>query len=1415
MSVTLDPVARKYVPATTAEWTELLANAGLNAPSSIWLCQETSGTTLADSGSAGRTVTLNGSPTLGDAPAGWSRTGVKCADGSATQYGTFTGPTVGASSVMLLQMFALNSTATAARGLNRLGTATAGHATLQSGNKLRGTSDANTSDGDRQYAGTMIVITKLDVNSEELGVYTAYEQIKPTYATPSGSTTFYLFGDGTAASDATLVYAALWADAGAEISDSQIVDLLAALNGSETTIEKMQAGSFAMKWVATIEGCKYILSDAPAAAVVNAYAGTDWDNEDNVIQGLYVELHNEQSIAPLEPFTTMGRCTLRVQDGQTGDVFGRFVAQRQGGDRTTITSTADRNDTTINVKSTTDWASSGDAFIGTECFGYTGVGATSFTGCTRGKYSPFRCAQSGSGGNRFGNHHRVGTDINHVQLNPVVSSIPRIWIGKRVAVRLHTWDEENQALNSRAEAQLVFAGRISALSDDHNTFETIIEVDHAMSEFRNAIIGRDIMAGEIAPGLALIANRTIRFKERKTGSAAVEANVLEVVAGVPANTNEIQAGTYSLSELCEALNRWLGEECRAGRISGYYSFSSPVATGDGARTKCHWTLANASSTIAVFPSLYMPSEMAAFLGFTDSDPDNSGMQVQYKFKPAYANEQAIETGLTAPFTTLIFGPSGPGRHGQEFSTGSQFYDCDKVRGTFMDQYSRLPAPIKTACSPSAEWGVFLLDEKHLVVGTFDNETKRLRNCWLAPLKASGAGADPGALNFIGRRADERDAGPIRIRQVFAFEGTAAGLLLELAYSSGVSGYNHADYDTFASGFGIGMPGELLGPEFELSLINMPGADAPRHILLDEPTKFSELVGGDLNFIWTFLRWKDQHFEFCNWKTPLNALAVATLSEDNKAGPADANHRVASQETDEHQRSVIKIDYDRDFGFGRSGEFFSSFMFQDQTAVDDAGGSVKPATIALRNVFYEFANAGSSVEAGLPSFMAHMPSVSRPSREIARTFDQRYFEQIAPGDIFTFEDEFARDPLTGMRGVNTRAAFITRAGYDLGGPTPDPNGDVRLQSGNVVANFLDTQRGEYYAPAADIDETANAGGFSAGYNSGVPSIRCYEHHYSHDISYPTWRGIVYDTEDADASNFAAGDKILIIERDPADPANPTYWERTVDSVSGNDITLTATLSSPAWDSAKRYRVTYQKYSQIQDSQEEACFQADDDDEWVEDLEIPFHFSCAPEDADYSANSTAVPGEFVPDLCYGDGRPWDVGHDQAIARTANAFIDYKSAHQTPFLWPSTILVVDTASTAWATFFFGPIFLGTEHLSSSVVRTLTVAPFFRSTSAGSTGKVRVVLMSDIPVISRAEDFSSVVDTYRSPILNGRYAVSSEWSTTSDAWQTGADATVDLNVKDITFGMAWILVQGTGYAECRGLARCIEGPRAVIAPY
>lgn len=1185
------------------------------------------------------------------------------------------------------------------------------------------------------------------------------------------------------------------------------------------TIEALQGASGApvFKWIALIEGCKYVLTDCEStSAVQSALAGTDWASAE-VIPWLFVDLQNQQSIELWNPFTTHGRCTLRVADAS--DTFGSYVGKRLSGAQTILTSTHDRNDTTLNVASTTNFPSSGEAHVGVECFSYSAVGATSFTVTTRGKYSPFGCDSTGSGGSRFAGYHRKGIDSTHQSVRPLVTQLPRIWVGRRAGLWLHTWD--GSSLNTRADAQLVYAGRIAALADDPATFLTVIDLEHiGNTDIKDAPLGRDQWGGVIAEGIELVTGRAFTFFDIKNGTKRT-ADDLTVVAGAPASANEIQTGFYTGNEIADRVNKWLGGELSSGRIWGHYNLATPVPSNVGPRTKMYWRVEDASA-VDVSWGMTMPGEIAVFLGIKDISADLRGQQSHWgSYENEVANGDYLRQGDATPYATLLFHQSGPGNSAQELTKAVNF-EIEDERGTFYDQYSLLPYSVKRRCSSTEEWGIFLFNEKTLMVAAYDNSTAtspKLKNCWIAPWQFAATSNEEAAV-FTGRRVDEPDTGPITVRQVMMLTHTLAGLLLRIAYSSGTSGYNHSTYDTLPYGLGWSLPGSLLGPEFERSVQNMPGANQSAVLVLDEPTRFADIFVDDLIFRWMFLRWRDGGFEFAQWKTPIASNAAKSyagtslhLTESNKAEPAGdgAHHRVASLEANDHCRPIIKIDYARDFGSTRDAKYTKSIQIEDQRAVDDAGGNAKPFTIRLRNTFAQFTLTGPSIEEMAKDFIARMPMASKATRKIVRTIDMRYWEGYAPGDIAVVTDNYARDPVTGERGIASRPAMITRLSYSPGGPTPTGT-RPRDMYGEVELMFLDVSRGREYSPAAQVDDTQA----NAGYNAGGPTITCYAHKYSHALAGLGTRrtGVtIDDTEDADAEWFPAGSKIHIIEIDPADPANPTKWEREVLSQTGNTITLTAALSAPAWDSTKKYRIVPQKYSQVVTAQQDYAFQADDSDELVEDDEPPWTYSAGAEVLSYDSVTGSEKAEFMAQVAYGDGRPYDAGYDHGLAYTLNAFIDYKSAHQSPFLDSSAARAQTGGpfTDTWRVLHCIPIFLGTEHLTATVRRTYTMALWWRSFSVGQSSSIRVSIARQFPAMGIDVPATNLDDGWVNVAHKDAFAISSTLTTTSDTWQQSSDIDLELNCKDLFFGIVWLVIEGTNAAECRGLAKLIEGPREV----
>lgn len=1230
MAVSQDSTSLWYLPADSTEWTELLDGTTMSGPSNLWLCQEASGN-LTDviAGDTATLVNVFGTLAYQQAITGWTRDAITTTDGNVINFANSgTGINLGTTSAMMLAFVERTGTPADTRIIMGMGGALYANilsAWLDASNHLRiGTGTSPTAAGTVDHGlNTLVpIILQHDVTNSVQRIITPSETITQSFTAVSNEAGQVFLGTlgGVGGGPVGVAYWALWQGAAAEMSTGEITELLSRLEDGVpvaepgiTTLEAMQSGSMSMKWVALIEGCKYVLSDAPEAAVQAALAGTDWESAD-VINGLFVQMQNSQRIDPDRSFSGAGNCQLRVLDTTGADTFGTFIAKRLSGAETQITETVTRSSTTINVKSTTGFTSSGEIYLGTEAVGYSGVTATSFTGCTRGKYSPQGCDSSGSGGSRFANHHRYGVDARYINRQPLVTQFPRVWLGKRVSLYLHTWDGEN--LNSKTAAQLVFAGRIVGIADDPSDFCTVIDVEHAAKEWEHGVIGQDIWQADMVEGMWLAAGRKFGFATNRDGTA-LGADDLVVVTSGASTTNEMDEGFWSLSDLIEKINAWLAGEAAAARIHGTHSWASPVNhRGEGLRTVSQWHIAHGSSASAGW-NFYAPAEVMAFLGLKDVEPaQNGATDVFASGTNQRTNTDYTRAGEAVPFSSVVFKPYGPGRVAQEFSEAVN-YAVENVRGSFLDQRAYLPAALREHCPPGHDWGLFLLDDKALMVGSFDGD-ELLTNCWIAPYQAT-ADTETDALTYIGRRADEPHA-PVTLRQIFLLEGTASSLFKSMVYSTGVAGHNHTS-DLLANGLGLGIPGSLLGAEFDNSVQNLPGADAPIAIVIDEPTKFSEIWDADLKIRRAFVRWRDMGFELGKWVTPTLAAALDTLEESNKAAPSgtEENHRSALQETDEFQKTSTKVDYARDFAVGRDGKYLKSVSVEDQAGADSGGNGAtggRSETLKMRNTFAQFANTGTSVEALIPGYMATTPMFSGAGRKMTRTIDLRYFEGLSVGDVVEVNDNFARDPLTGERGM-VRAAIITRMSYDLGGPTPQ--GGKRDMTGEIEVAFLDVHRAGIYSPAADIDETYSSGGYSAGYLAAGPTLRVKEHAYSHSFTFTTKRGVVFTfEEDDDATHFEAGDKIVIVEKDPADPANPTTWSRTVLSVSGNDITLTATLSAPAWDAAKQYRVISADYATAQLSQQDDCYQADESDYLIQDEEAPYHLAITDEEYGYNAN-----------------------------------------------------------------------------------------------------------------------------------------------------------------------------------------------------
>jgi hypothetical protein len=1151
---------------------------------------------------------------------------------------------------------------------------------------------------------------------------------------------------------------------------------------------------------ATIVGIRFINSGVSvpitwqgAANVSTAYVSTsDWSLG---LNGLYVDAQHEQQINPWEPFSSGGRCVLRVvQDAD--DTFGILVHKKGGGDETILVNELSRNKDTVTdtnivtVKSTLNFDTSGELFIGTECIAYTGVTSTTFTGCTRGKYSPV--AARGTENVRFAGHHRVGFDSQSVKLQPVVSSIPRIWNGKRVAIYIHR--VVDGVLDVKDQAHRVFVGRVVETRDDPATISTVIECEHILDEIKEGTVGSDLYSAKIKAGVWLRTGMVFTFQDRNaTPGSLTTPEDIEVIASGATAPYELNEGYYSLDDIYAAFTAWWAAALGTADIYGTYSIGL-VATDAGARSQILWQIPGSSGALGAW-YLKLPPSVAAFLGFITFQAANTANQY-----PVIARDGAVDTAHSTmsdntPLRAMVF---------RKRNSASEF-DVNRVqvydeRGTFFDQYADLLGPAPPQGNTLDGWGVFLLDNKVVVYA--EKNGVDFGGIYASPFQYAGA-SDPFVLfDYWALPYDEDAKDYVEMRQLYVKQAPMFELLNQLFFSSGVSTYNDTTYDVLPYGLGLGLPGAALGADFLASVAGLPGASSPLLLIIDEPLSVDELLGGDLILRRAFTLWKEGHVKFGAWRAPITGDAIHTLAETNKAEPAghEADHRSATSQTSEWARNVVKIDYNRDITeVEKNSGYRDTITIVDRTAVDDAGGRSKLFTIKARNTYGQYVGTGQGVTSLAAEFLAFMPMISRPAWKIRRSIDCRYFEGLSVGDTVLFSDEFARDPATGMRGITARPALITAHKWGLGGAQPGSD-EPDPMGGEVELFFTEqnpTLQSATYAPAADVDYTASSSGFDAGYSSSETTLRCFSHHYS-QITEGEQDGYPIEIEEPwDATRFLTGYKIKIIERDPLSPDAPIIWERTVASQAGNDIVLTAAISSPAWDNTKKYRVVFDDYDAVVSAQQAHAFQADDGDGYILNSGQPYLYGSGSPAGAIEANVAIASQELVeliPNVAVVEGAGRDVATDKQLMRLIDNILDYETM-SAPMLF-NTVLYNTTNATGYQLVAATPIYLTLESQTNTRIRYASIAPWFRS-SNGTTATIRITLCNKAPYQATVDDCD-----------RGNFFTTASWTTSSTTWQMGAAEEIQMNVKSGN-GHAWLWIECSYLCETRGLARFSEGPR------
>lgn len=1030
-----------------------------------------------------------------------------------------------------------------------------------------------------------------------------------------------------------------------------------------STLTSLQAGNPVIRFVICVDGYPHLLSDAPQAAVQTAWAGTDFATT-TVIPNVIVQLENQQQIDPWNTFMGGGRCTIRVQPDDS-DTLGIDMHRTDAGAETSLSATVDRNQS-LQVAFNSPFDYAGEAHIGTECFGWRMLGGGKFDSSnptrtanpnpfgtvvsTRGKYVAAGCKDSVAvhGSTRFAEHHRVVTQDNGVQLRPIVSQYPRSWKGRRVSVWMHTWDESTQSLNTKANALCVFIGTLTEIRDDAGTGDTVLLVEHELDRIKNAVIGRDMWAADLAYGHRLTTGMKFQFQDFNGTSWRV-ANSLTVVASGAADANHINAGWYSIEEIASAVNRWIQCERTQNRLYGNYTLNCPEDVAGQPRTVMHFYIPG-SATVSwriTWPS----SSWGYALGYNSGSQYNCG---------GSANASHEDPSPLSPSPGTIFGWDANGT--------LQCY-IENQTGTFIGQYGTLPAAVRATMPANGgtygnNWGLFVLEGETpfifsaAVVGTQLRYIQSRTAAFGTTLSGIFQAFVDGTLTIPWGGAAPR------IRQIFCHAGPAKTLLKWLTYSTGTPGYNEPTFDILPYGQGLNIPYDYLGSTFETSCDSLPGANDILTITIDKPKKFSEILGNDLLLRTAHLVYRAGTFQFMSWTTPSSALATVSLGESTKAAPAGTKdpHRTASVLDGSWVRNLIKINYNRDLLKTNSGgdAVYNSapIIIEDATSVDDQGGVSAPVTLDLINVYGDTDEVSQGVKALAKNLTAWFPWFSRPVWKVTRSISLPYFEGFGVGDIVAYTDPFVRDPTTGRRGITNRPGIVIRHRYSI--ETSRPPNKIKF-GGEIDIVFLNVDRTNHYSPTSHLDDLAAGAGYD-----GSLTLTWKRHEFSEL------------TETVDIGRFSVNDWVRIIEVDPADPANPDSWLRQIATIdtANTQCTLTASLSSPAFNSSKKYRMIPASYTTVQTSQKTGTFQASGNTRTIQET-VPAHQYGSTSGLPWwgVGNPTLFDHTRTPELpaniSYGPeaGAPRDSGYEKELCLLAENLMDHKTALSSPVIGLAT--------------------------------------------------------------------------------------------------------------------------------------------------
>ncbi len=1043
--------------------------------------------------------------------------------------------------------------------------------------------------------------------------------------------------------------------------------------GTTATDLQNEAGN-QLCFVLLIEGFPYIITDhGDLEAVFVAWEESDW-GEGSIsgqLPGLKVSGLISQRFEPFTDTIDAPRLTFVIQPDED-ETLATAIFKSKPSFETRITDVFEPGSDgsgVLSVKQTTDAAASGFMYTGGRTLSYSAKGATSLTVTAGNAYTPFA-----GGIDRFTPGNAIDPGDFYTTSHPAkVQDVPRTWIGKRVALYLHRI--VGGVLDTHDQAQLEFAGTIKAISEDQEG-QTVLECEDLRGLIRDTVLHQKQWVGFVKEGIHLVTGMEIKAWQLRATTATNAANRLTVVTSGAAATYEVNAGYYDVYEFIQLIDKWLHNDSSLdGAGNGWYAkVNDELRFAVGAEFS--------TTALTEMRLEFNDPYLAEFMGW---DPHT--MERKEEWYVAKAGNNSTHCAIVSPGAPYRVKAIQHGNRKGKVDTGYTI-NLTGSQGEWFEHSAYLP-PTMADWADGDDYSVLEIGGEFFF-GKYESATQLTDVLGLVGGER-GRGGVRGRLTGL---TIEDPEDHFEVKQVVTLSGSLQQLIPKLLASVQGTGANHATHDVLP--FGAAIPWSLLGDNFTDSLASLNDTDDQGGMVvrLDKPTKLLDVLMPELALRFACIVWKDGGYQFVTPPTPNAVDADHTLDETNKAGQPGQELRSTSHISQEWLKNVIKVEYNR----VADGKYRDVVEVKKQASIDDYGES-QPYTIRAANSFDDEVQSGASVHDALARLDTIMEFWAKPLKVVRRPIPPTLYH-IAPGDTVSLTDDFVRDPATGARGLSGRGGVVLSSSHDWGADGGDLFGEVEIL-------ISDEDRAYPFSPCADVDHTYTSGTFTAGYSSSTSQLKLKQHSYSKS------------TASKDVTHLDAGDLIRIVQIDPTDPASITAWDRTI-AGSGVDttndiITLTASLSSPAFDSALRYRIVPQLYTSVQTSQKLHSFIADDADGLILDAAQPNQFGEFTVRG-YTESALTVLPSLIPTESDDEGRPLHPGLLYDIGTMSNNMINYGAAFSSPMMFDTFI---SETSTSYVCHLIFPVWCGGS-FPPGKTRYIKCAPRMK-TSAG-TGYCRV---------------------------------------------------------------------------------------------